>query len=453
MAVRPRSPTWRPAVCAVAAYLAAEPVTAETLAQALSSAYRGNPTLGAERARQRADDESVPRALSGYFPSLAATVGFGPSLDRAGSGRFSLTQPLALGFSASQTITNFGRTLNAVRSAESNVLAGRETLRGTEADVLLSAATAYMDILRDRAIVELQRGNIGALEEVLRATRKRVELGDLRPTGQAQAEARLARGRADLAVAEANLVASRASYRLAVGHEPGTLGFPAADVAASMQLRGSLADGAADAPSIRSAAHLADAAELDAAGATAELLPTLGFRGSGSSSLGRSLTASDIPLLAGEVALEIPIYDGGAAYAQVRQAKEIVGQRRFELAAATDQVRADIRSAWGVLQSARASIPSAEAAIAANEVALAGVQREQLAGQRTILDVLNAQQELLNARTSLVTARRDRVVAAFSLLAATGDLTAARLHLPGPHYRPEVHYRQVRDKRFGLEVP
>lgn len=403
---------------------------ADTLAQALAYAVQASPTLNAERARQRSDDENVARALSAYRPTIAATAEFGPRLHReAGRGRSAVTQPLTAGISLDQTIADFGRTAASVRSAESGVFAGRETLRGVEQTVLLAAVTAYMGVLRDVALADLQRRNIVFLQEVLRVTRKRVETGDLSPTNTSQAEARLARGRADLASADANLVASRASYRQAIGREPNRIAPPETEPRLPAALGEALAEGRSQSPAIRNALHLIDVAASDLASATAALRPTIAVSGRLSRTLGRSADP-DAATPVAALAVNVPVYDGGLTSASIRQSKEVVGQRRIELAVARDQVQSDIRAAWGVREAARATTVSAEAAVRANEVALAGVQSEASSGQRTILDVLNAQQELVGTNAALLGARAERVVATYGLLASMGGLTAARLGVP-----------------------
>jgi len=151
--------------------------------------------------------------------------------------------------------------------------------------------------------------------------------------------------------------------------------------------------------------------------------------------------------------LTVPLYQGGAEYAAIRQAKETLGQRRLDLDTARDQVQANVTQAWGQLEAAKAQIDATQSQVTAAEVALNGVREEARVGQRTTLDVLNAQQELVNARVSLVTAQRDRVVASFTLLATVGRLSPQSLALGTETYDSRVHYHQVRDKWIGVRTP
>lgn len=449
----------RPLLIASALVLCASSAAAEPLAAALARTYRGNPQLSAERARQRSDDENVPRALSGFRPNINAQAQFGPTYlrPRPGTGDY-IASPLTLSLSLQQMLFDSGKTAAGVRSAESAVFGGRASLRGVEQTVLLMAVAAYLNVLRDEQLVTLQLGNIEALTETLRIARKRFETGDTNRTDSAQAEGRLARGQADLAVARSNLEASRAIYRQVIGAPAQSLVFPAPP---SALLPRSLALASASArgnhPAIRAAIHAVDGAEHDVKVAEADLGPQANLQGSLQRDIGRTfpsdVSPTQTPSYSIGVQASVPIYDGGANAAVVRQAKENVGQRRMDLEAARVGVVADLRTAWGVLEAARAAVPAAEAAVAANEIAVAGVKNEALEGQRTTLEVLNAQQELLGARSSLVVARRDLVVASYGVLSAAGELTARRLNLRGQHYRPETHYDQVRDLKAGLRTP
>jgi outer membrane protein len=438
--------------------------SAETLESALSRAYTGNPTLDAQRAAVRATDENVPIALSGFRPnvSLSASAGSSYATGEAGSilsgggtakyreGLF----PRTVGLQVSQNLFNGFRTANSTRQAESQVLGSRETLRTTEQNTLYNGAQAYMNVLRDTAILDLQRNNVEVLEEQLRQTRDRFNVGEVTRTDVAQAESRLAAARSQVAVAQANLQTSIATYRQVIGVEPRQLapGRPVdrlvpGTLAASVQI------GLIEHPAVISALHAVDAAELQVKVAESALAPTLNLVGQVANSYDQQVT-SDNSLSASIVAqLTVPIYQGGAAYAQIRQAKETAGQRRIEAEVTRDQVRASVISAWGILESAKANVQSAQAQVAATEVALTGVREEARVGQRTTLDVLNQQQELLNARVSLITAQRDRVVASYAVAQAIGRLTSQSLALNVAQYSAKQHFDQVKDLWWGVRTP
>jgi outer membrane protein len=437
---------------------------ADTLLGALTQAYASNPSLNSERASVRATDENVSQALAGYRPKVSITATGGeqsisnkikvaPNVYSTLSG---YNSPFAAGITATQTLFDGFQTPNRTREAEAQVRAARATLRNTEQTVLLNAATAYMNLLRDTAILDLQRRNVEVLQEQLRQTRDRFNVGEVTRTDVAQAESRLASGRSQVLTAEANSTASKATYRQVIGSEPGKLapGTPV-DRFSPKTVAQSIAVGTATNPAVVTAQFNVDVAQLAVKVAEGALYPTLSVQGSFQKSyLGigqlNQLESYDASLLG---TLSVPIYQGGAEYSAVRQAKETLGARRLDFDTARDQARQTVVQAWGQLEAAKANIEATQAQVQASEIALNGVREEARVGQRTTLDVLNAQQELVNARVSLVSAQRDRVVASYTLLASVGRLSPQVLGLRVPVYDARVHYHQVRDSWAGLRTP
>ena len=452
---------WVACVAAVAAALASSSATAETLESALAQAYRNNPTLNAQRAALRAIDESVPQALANYRPRVTWTFDSGyqhfESISSSG-GTFTKTNtnisPRGGNIGLVQTVYNGQRSGNLTRQAESSVLAGRETLRNAEQTALLDAATAYMNVLRDTAILDLQRRNVQVLQEQLKQARDRFNVGEVTRTDVAQAEARLAQAQSQVLAAEANLKASQATYRRVIGSEPVNLrpGMPV-DRLSPRSLEGSVDLGRVEHPTVTASQYTVDAAQHAAKAAEGSLYPTATVESSVQRRWDVQPGVSD--QMTGTVLgrVTVPIYQGGSEYSIIRQQKETLGQRRIELDVQRDLVRATVVQAWSQLEATKAQIIAAQAQVTATEVALNGVREEARVGQRTTLDVLNAQQELVNARVSLVTAQRDRVVASFTLLSAVGRLSPQVLKLPTESYDPRVHYHQVRDKWIGVRTP
>jgi outer membrane protein len=463
---------WRRRLTAIAAACAVlpAPASAETLQAALIQAYQNNPTLNAQRAAVRATDENVPQALSGYRPrvSLSASIGeaYVDSLSRSptpapggGTAYSSLSGHNAVqsyGGTVTQNVLNGFQTANRTRQAESQVSAARETLRLTEQNVLLAAVTAYMNLLRDTAILDLQRRNVEVLEEQLRQTRDRFNVGEVTRTDVAQSESRLAAGRSAVLAAQANYTASRATYRQVIGIEPGRLtpGAPV-DRLSPRSLSEAVASARANHPSVTTAMFNVDIALFQVKVAEGALYPTLNIVGSAQKNFGSAISLSTLESFSGTIAgqLSVPVYQGGSEYALIRQAKETLTQRRIDLDTARDQAQQTLVQSWGQLEAAKAQIEATQAQVTAAEIALNGVREEARVGQRTTLDVLNAQQELVNARVSLVTAQRDRVVASYTLLAAVGRLSAQVLGLGVPVYDPTSHYHQVRDSWAGVRTP
>ena len=441
--------------------------SAQTLPAALVHAYQNNPQLNAQRSATRATDENVAIALGGYRPRVTGTASlsevyldslskstsiFGTTYSRQAGENVVQTY----GLTTTQTLFNGFQTGNRTRQAEAQVFAARETLRVAEQTVLLNAATAYMNLLRDAAILELQRSNVNVLEATLRQTRDRFNVGEVTRTDVAQAESRLAAGRSQLLTAESNYVTSKATYRQVIGVEPGKLvAATPVDRLSPPNLAGAAARASTEHPTITAAAYSVDVAVFQVKIAEGALYPTVTVQGSVQKQFGSATNLSNLESLSAAVAgqVSVPIYQGGGEYATIRQAKETLGQRRLDLDTAREQIQATVTQAWGQLQAAKAQIEATQAQVAAAEIALNGVREEARVGQRTTLDVLNAQQDLVNARVALVTAQRDRVVASYTVLAAVGSLSPQILGLRIPIYDPVVHYHQIRDSWFGVRAP
>jgi outer membrane protein len=441
---------------------------ADNMRGALTQAYQNNPQLHAQRAAVRATDETVPQALSGYRPriSLSASVGeaFVDTTSRFTSATGAAAYQRTIGHNAvqsygatySQTLLNGFGTASRTRQAEQQVSAARETLRLTEQNVLLAAATAYMNLIRDAAILTLQRSNVEVLQEQLRQTQDRFSVGEVTRTDVAQSESRLAAARAQLLTAESNYVTSRATYRQVIGVEPGRLE-PASPVdrLGPSNLQQGVARARAQHPLVTTSMFNVDSAVFQVKIAESSLYPTLNAVASVQKSYGSQVQVSNLESFTalGVAQLNIPVYQGGGEYASIRQAKETLQQRRIDLDTARDQTQQTLVQAWGQLEAAKAQVQATQTQVNSAEIALNGVREEARVGQRTTLDVLNAQQELVNARVALVTAQRDRVVGSYAVLAAAGGLSALVLALPVQIYDPTVHYHQVRDTWVGVRTP
>jgi outer membrane protein len=311
-------------------------------------------------------------------------------------------------------------------------------------------------LLRDTAILELQRSNVEVLQEQLRQTRDRFNVGEVTRTDVAQSESRLAQGRSQLLTAESNVTTSRATYRQVIGVEPGKLapGQPV-DRFSPAVLGSAVQEGRARHPQVTVAMFNIDAALFQVKIAEGALYPTLNLVGRAQKTINSTTNLNLLDQTAAAIAgeLTVPLYQGGAEYAQIRQAKETLGQRRVDLDNQRDVVQQTVVQAWGQLLAAKAQIQSTQAQVDASEIALNGVREEARVGQRTTLDVLNAQQELVNARVAVVQAQRDRVVASYTLLASVGRLSPQVLGLKVPVYDPAIHYHQVRDSWIGVRTP
>jgi outer membrane protein len=442
------------------------PVLADTIEAALVRAYQNNPQLNAQRASVRSTDENVPQALSGYRPRVALTASAGyqylDTLLTSGGTPTAIVRtdthganaPRSAGLTVTQTLFNGQQTANRTRAAESQVSGSREALRFLESSVLFSAATIYMDYLRDAAIVEVQRSNTRVLEQTLKQTRDRFNVGEVTRTDVAQSEAQLAAGKTQQLTAESNLTTTRSNFRRIIGNDPVALA-PGSPV--DRYLPGTLS-GAVDLsltqnPNVTAAMFGIDVNFLQVKVNEGALLPTVTLQASVQQSYEQTLQISRSFGASAIAQLSVPVYQGGAEYSLIRQSKETLAQQRLVLEQTRDQTRANVVTAWGQLVAGKAQVASAQSQVTASEIALNGVREEAKAGQRTTLDVLNAQQALVNARVALVTAQHDRVVASYSVLNNVGRLSPQVLKLATTVYDPSVHYHQVRDSWYGVRTP
>ena len=437
------------AIASLIVALAAGTASADTLREALVSTYNANPTLTGQRETLKSTDAGVAIARAAGRPQVSATVGVTRDLTR--SGRFDVGSKgpfITGGVDLSYPLFQGGTVRNNVEASKTRVEAGRATLRAVEGDVFTEAVAAYMDVIRDRAIVELNENQVKVLSTNLEATRDRFEIGDVTRTDVAQSEARLSLGRSSLTTAQGRLATSEENYRRVIGKRPDALQpppplppFPAtADQAVQIALVNN--------PDLIAVSRQAEAANYDVRSVRGTRLPTVSAVASGdyantvsgdTQGIPRSGTATSIGVQG-----RIPLYQGGLPAARIRQAQALEGETLERRIATERAVVANTRSAFATYKATTDAIASNQVAVSANELALEGARAENSVGTRTILDVLNAEQELLNAQVALVTARRDQYVAGFQLLNAMGQAEADDLGLEGgPLYDPLGNYRRV----------
>ena len=435
------------------AVLAATSASGQSIEEALANAYLTNPGLQAARAKLRATDETVNQAISGWRPNVEFNTfaGFSrvESLNES-TGSRGLRKPRSAEISVEQNIYAGGRTVAETEQREFDVLWRRAQLAEVEQDVLLDAATAYMNVFRDQAVVDLQKNNERVLQRQLEATKDRFSVGEVTRTDVSQAEARVARAKADRIQAEGDLDNSRTTFERVVGSAASDLNAPSFFLELPKTQADAIEIATKKNPSVLSALYVEKAAKKNIRRVEGELLPTLDIVGSLSKSENESSRGSTNETSQIIATLTIPIYQQGAVSSRVREAKQEAAQRRLEY---DDQRRVAIeatRTAWEDLETARARIDAFRIEIESSEIALEGVRQEANVGSRTVLDVLDAEQELLDAQVNLVRAERDEFVAATELAAALGKLTAKEYNLNVDYYDELEHYNKVRDKIYGF---
>jgi len=442
---------------AVGALTLASTAHAETLQGALAKAYENNPTLTAARAGQRANDENVPIRRADGLPSAGAGVDYQENLVLPGNAFFSPKRTLSVGGQLTVPIYQGGAVRNAVKAAKFRVEAGQADLRATEASIFAQTVGAYMDVIRDQAIVQLNQKNVSVLRTNLQATSDRFEIGDLTRTDVAQSEARLALAEGDLRTAESNLINSRESYIRLVGEAPVDLEQPPLLPNLPVTAEEAVAIALNSNPDIEAANQLVNASRADIGVARATRLPKLSATTNGgynnnlnsvTSATSENVTTS----VQAALSLTIPIFQGGRPAAQVRQAQSRSSQAIEAYIETERGVIAQTRGAYAAWQANERIIAATQQAVSANGLSLEGVRAENSVGTRSILDILNAEQEYLNTQVQLVSARRNSYVAAFSVLAAMGKAEARDLGIEGGAlYDPAVNYERVRGKVFDWD--
>lgn len=430
------------------------PASAQAIEDALAKAYLNNPTLLSTRAGLRSTDESVPQALSDWRPTVEVTGSIGATVVDSSTStetdRRQSRRPKDLGVSLTQPLFRGGRTLAATSGAENDIRAARARLLETEQNILLQAATAYLNVYRDQAVLRLNQNNEEVLQRQLEATRDRFEVGEITRTDVHQAEARLARSKADRIQSAGDLETSRANYLNIVGEPaPVTLTLP--------ERVSDLPDSAEEAVRIAVvnnpgviAAEFDRRASMDNVDEVwGELLPEVDVTASSTRELQTSTENSLRTTHEVTLNLTIPIYQQGSVYSRLRQARQDAAESTLLIDTERRDAAEAGTQAYESHVTARAQVDAFQTQIEASIVALEGVQREAAVGSRTVLDILDAEQELLDSRVSHVRSERDELVAAYELMSALGRLTAKDLGLTVDLYDPREHYNEVRDKWFG----
>lgn len=407
------------------AFVMAGPASAETLQEAVASAFQTNPSLQIERYRTEIARENLGLARSASLPQVSLSAGGGYEyVDTNSVVNFGMgDRPIASAqLQATQPIYTGGRISAGIRQAEAGIDAADRTFDAVTQDLILDVVTAYMDVRRDREAVAIRKNNVEVTGEQVRAAEDRFEVGVVTLTDVAQAKARLEGARAALAGAEAALVGSEAVYQFLTGLVPGELAPPPPVPPLPASLQAATEEGIANNPSIEAARQQLRAAGAGVDAARAEGRPQISLVGTA----GVQETFGDDSRRDTNVSAvaqgRIPLFTGGAVKAQVNAAKLQREQARRQVDALETRVRAQIAQAWFGYDASLRAIEASQRQVEASEIAYDGAKEELAVGVRTTLDVLDQEQQLFEARLALVAAERDAYVAAHQLLRATGNL-------------------------------
>lgn len=428
---------------------AGAPAWAETLQEAIALAYRTNPSLLAQRANQRALDESIVQARAGLRPTLNVTISGDYTRDYSDTAFDPDSDGASASIGLSQTLWSGGRIGHGITAAEAEILAGRENLRAIEQSVLASVIQAYADVIRDMEVLRIRQANLAVLQRQLEESSARFEVGEITRTDVAQSEARLAQSEADLANAQAQLSTSRAVYAAVVGQAPGDLAPMPVLPGVPADFDSALDVALVENPGIRAAAWTLAAAEANVAAARAEYMPSVratASYGGASNDFDRLGDIADNTRLTAGATLSIPLFTGGLNASRVAAALERANAAQINVEGERRGALQDVSSAYAQAISARASLQAGQEAVRAAGVAAEGVRQEAQVGLRTTLDVLNQELELRSAEVTLASARRNEYVAQANLLAAMGRLEGPDLDPTLERYDPAANYQRVRNR-------
>lgn len=438
-----------------------------TLQEALASAYLTNPQLQQERARLRATDEQVPTALAGWRPTIQGNAGLSyykgvnsyadeGTVPGSSTGAPAYTRQYATpgylgGVTITQPIYRGGKTTAATHQAVNTVMAERAQLIATEQQVFTDTVNAYVGVLRDEQLLQININNEHVLEEQVKATEERFHLGEITRTDVAQAQAALATARASRQQAEGSLQTAQATYLQVVGLPP------ASNLEAPQPLnlpikneQQAVAEATQNNPNVVNALFMESAQKDAVAVAISAILPQISaeaaYQHMTNQAYGHMYTDNKYAMLN----FNIPIYQGGSEYAAVRQARQqaLAAHRNVDVQRRTALQLA--ASNWQQMASYRAAIASNRAAVSANVIALDGVERQAIVGTSTTLEVLQQQQTLLQAQTALIQSLSSLVQTSYNVAAAIGRLTAVDLKLNVPLYDEKAYYNAVKDRLWGI---
>ncbi len=440
------------AVFCAGALLCAQPAGAETLVDALGRAYLGNPALQAERAKLRALDETVPQALAGMRPSLSVSASANKDryVDHTAHSGYGLNTRTT-SVDVTQPLYHGGTIQAGISAAQNRVLAGRAALLSVEQATLLSAATAYLDVVRDQLELDLVNNYQKILQNRYEIEKRRLVIGENTKTDVSQAESRLAQAMSDRLQSEAALRASSSDYARIMGGEPGKLANPEITLELPRALDDVMETARLNNPDVVTARYSEMAARSDVERVDGELLPSVDAVGKVSRTWDPSTISNKLDTASLQLRMTLSI-DNGAISARARGARQTANQAMMDVETAQRAAVDKAVKSWNYLLATRAQIRSREAMIRSINETLKSLRTEVNIGSRTVIDLLNSEQEALSGRLGLLTAKHDEVVWALNLLAATGRLTAQSLKLPVDHYDYEKHYQQVRGKVWGISL-
>ncbi len=420
--------------------------------EVLEYVYANHPKIKAQREALKVADEGVSQAVSGFRPDVSANLSKGRERTGNVAETWNYDNTKSRGLTVTQPIFSGGGTVASFLTAKESMRAARAELSATEQQVLYDAVVAYTDVVEKQSVLELNQQNVAVLQKQMDVTNARFKVGELTLTDVSQAKARLAGAQAGERQALGDLEASRATFRRTIGHDAESkVAMPSVPSGIPQSLNEAKELAQRNNPILKSARHSEKAASDNVYVHGATLLPNVSLQGTMSRSDGNSLSAlNKIDQDSVKLNVSIPIYQSGAEWSRLREARNLAQQAKFNSLDTNESVVESVNLAWEAYNTSKAIIVSNEAAVSAAETALNGVRKENEFGVRTILDVLNAEQETFSARVNLIRAVRTEKIQAYRLLATVGKLTSKDLNLKTNIEDPKEHYDSVKYQLLGL---
>lgn len=436
----------RSLLASLAALALSGPVSADTLQDAIQTAYLNNPQLEAQRRVTDSAQEQLAQAKSQWRPQVSASASYGyesVETTRVFAGNVGERPVSTAQLQATMPVYAGGRINAGIRSAKAGIGQANAQLEGTSQDLILQVITTYVDVIRDRETVSIRENSVELLEEQVRASRDRFEVGEVTRTDVAQSEARLEGSKAALAGAEAQLEASLAVYAFLIGADPDQLVPPPPAPVLPSSVEEAISIGFAQNPDLQASVFGERVASEGVKSAYGSLKPTVSIVASASQQETYVNDFRDTNLSAVAQA-SVPLFQGGLIRSQVRSAKLQRDQARLQTDSVERQIRAQVAQGYYRHIAALRAIEASERQVEAAEIAYDGAKEELAVGVRTTLDVLDQEQQLLEARLNLIQSERDAYVAAHQLLRAMGALSLDRLNLGVEAYDPNDYGDKVR---------
>ena len=421
---------------------------ANSLEEALSLAYKKNPSIQAKRANLRSIDELVSLSSSEFYPKIRFIGSYGETVTNYNDTNEIKLKPSVAKVEAEQIIFSGGRLLNNRSQSLNLVAASRADLNILEQEVLFSAAEAFFNVLTSQKIIELREVNLDVLNERLEVAKIQFEVGELTLTDVAQSEARLSLSQANLAEARSILEKNKAIYKSIIGVSPQNLSNDFFSLSLPTTIEEALSVANTKSPYIKFAEKSELSSRFGIKSAKSKLLPSLRLIGefSNSEEMLFNMDGDGYQLMG---VVSMPIFSGGLNWSNIRKAQEINIRDKFKLVEARRFVEQEVKSAFSQYHSSLIKVNSSKKQFEANKIALEGVKEEFELGTRTNLDVLDAEQEFLDSQVSMISSENNSKLSMFYLLLSVGSLSPDFLSLPISKYDPNLNYNKVKNIKLG----